>query len=265
MLLRQCRCESSLARTVRLILVGQLGNTLLPARLGDGARAVFLGPRTKGGIASVVATIVAEKALDGIAGLVALVVLAAWTPLPAWMRGPIVGTAALTALLLALVLLGRRRALSSRIAMTVVTWLPAGLRSAAASALSNLTEAFRLLGQRSVALQALLWTLLVWGLGALTNAVVLAALHIQAPVWSIFLVLTVGYAASFLPTAPAQIGVFEYACVLSLTAAGLRPEEALAFGLVLHVLVLAPAALLGPIAMAFEGLGWSQLRASRHG
>jgi uncharacterized membrane protein YbhN (UPF0104 family) len=74
------------------------------------------------------------------------------------------------------------------------------------------------------------------------------------------LVLIVGYIVNFVPAVPAQLGVFEFACVLALTAAGADQESALAFGLVLHLLVYGPPAILGPVSMAIEGLTWARLR-----
>jgi phosphatidylinositol alpha-mannosyltransferase len=93
--------------------------------------------------------------------------------------------------------------------------------------------------------------------------VTLAALDIGAPSWSIWLVLVTGYAATFLPTVPAQIGVFEYACTLALTTAGVAPAPALAFGLILHLLVHGPPAILGPVSMALEGLSWTRWQEAR--
>jgi hypothetical protein len=47
---------------------------------------------------------------------------------------------------------------------------------------------------------------------------------------------------------------------LALTAAGVDPEPALAFGLVLHLLVFLPSAVLGPTSMGYEGQGWNRLK-----
>jgi hypothetical protein len=113
------------------------------------------------------------------------------------------------------------------------------------------------------ALVALALSAAIWGLAALTNILTLAALGVAAPAWSAWLVVVTGYAATFLPTVPAQIGVFEYAAVLSLEAGGMAPEPALAFALVLHLVVYAPPALLGPLSMAVEGLSWRELQAAR--
>jgi uncharacterized membrane protein YbhN (UPF0104 family) len=120
--------------------------------------------------------------------------------------------------------------------------------------LSGLAMGLSLFRMPATACLALALSVGVWSLAALTNVVTLAALDIQAPGWSTWLILVTGYVATFLPTIPAQVGVFEYACVLALTSVGVDPEPALVFGLVLHLLVFLPPAVLGPISMGYEGL-----------
>jgi uncharacterized membrane protein YbhN (UPF0104 family) len=125
--------------------------------------------------------------------------------------------------------------------------------------LAGLGQGLGLFRKPGAALQALAWSLLVWGLGALTNIVLLKALGIDVPAWGSWLVLVAVYAANFLPTAPAQIGVFEYACILALSVVSVEREAALAFGLLLHLLVYSPPLILGPICMVLEGLDWRVL------
>jgi uncharacterized protein (TIRG00374 family) len=258
-LLRPCHARAGAPRLLRVLFVGQMANGLLP-RLGDVARALLLGPRARGGATAVLGSILVEKALDGVLGLAILLGLALATPLPSWLRGPILGLAILTAFLLFLLAwAGTGRGGVHRL----VSWLPIGLRARAERLLSGLFLGLGLFRAPARALLALGLSAAVWGLAALTNLLLLVALDIQAPGWSIWLVVVTGYAATFLPTVPAQVGVFEYAAVLSLTAAGVAPGPALAFALVLHLWVQGPPAILGPIAMAIEGLDWRALRLAR--
>jgi uncharacterized protein (TIRG00374 family) len=141
---------------------------------------------------------------------------------------------------------------------------PASGQARVARMLSGLAMGLSLFRNPAAACLALALSVGVWSLAALTNVVTLAALDIRAPGWSTWLILVTGYVATFLPTVPAQVGVFEYACVLALTAAGVDPEPALAFGLVLHLLVFLPPAVLGPISMGYEGLSWNRLKDARH-
>ena len=66
-----------------------------------------------------------------------------------------------------------------------------------------------------------------------------------------------------MPTIPTQMGVFEYSAVLSLQAGGVASEPALAFALILHLLVLAPPAVLGAASMVIEGIEWQGLKTAQ--
>ena len=264
MLLQSCDAQVNGVRVLRMLFIGQMGNILLPARLGDVGRAVLAGPRTTGGIPAVLGTILVEKTLDGLMGLLVLVGLTLWTPLPSWLRGPILGLAAVTGGLLVLLALAiARRQGSMLLIERLIGRLPARAQMQARKLLTGLQLGLRAIQQPSRALLALALSGAIWGLAALTNVVTLKALGIVAPAWSTWLVLVTGYVANFLPSLPAQVGVFEYACLLALTTAGVGREEALAFGLVLHLLVHGPPAILGPLSMAVEGLNWARLKEAR--
>jgi hypothetical protein len=252
-------------RILRVLLIGQMGNYFLPARLGDVARAALLSPQAAGSFLAVLGTILVEKILDGIVGLWILAGLALWTPLPAWLRGPALGLVALIGTLLALLLLvATRQRQATELYQQSARWLPEGTRARFGTMLASLAIGLDLFKHPASALPALAWSAAVWGLAALTNVLLLAALGVDAPGWSTWLVLVVGYIANFLPTVPAQVGVFEYASVLALTVVGIDPEPALAFALLLHLLVYAPPAVLGPASMAIEGASWAKLRAARN-
>ena len=264
MLLQSCDARVSGMRALRILFIGQMGNIFLPARLGDVGRAVLAGPRTTGGIPAVLGTILVEKTLDGLIGLLVLVGLALWTPVPSWLRGPILGLAAVTGgLLILLVLASARRRGSMLLFERLIGWLPARIQTQARKLLTGLQLGLGSIKEPSRAMLALALSGAIWGLAALTNVVILNALGIVAPAWSTWLVLVTGYVANFLPSLPAQVGVFEYACLLALTAAGVRQEEALAFGLILHLLVHGPPAILGSLSMAAEGLNWARLKEAR--
>jgi uncharacterized protein (TIRG00374 family) len=248
-------------RLLRILLVGQMGNSFLPARLGDLGRAALLSPRVPGGFLAVVSTIVLEKTLDGVLGLLVLLGLALWSPLPAWLRTPFLGLALVTGGPLVILLLAAgKEPRCTALAQKLLGRLPASGRTRARGVLGKLRQGLTLFDQPFAAVVALVLSAVIWALGALTNVATLAALHIAVPWWGPWLVLVVGYVINFVPTVPAQLGVFEYACVLALTAAGADPEPALAFGLVLHLLVYGPPAVLGPVSMAIEGFTWTRLR-----
>jgi uncharacterized protein (TIRG00374 family) len=262
-LLRPCNVQASGWRILRVTYIGQMLDAFVP-RLGDVGRAVLIGPQSSGGVAAALGTILVEKALDGCMGLLLLVGLALWTPLPPWLRGAVLGLALLAAaLLMLLVLAAARPGWALRLFRRLTAWLPPAARTRARQLLADFGEGLAILRQPRNTLLALAWSVAIWGVAAFTNVVTLAVLDIDAPIWSAGLVLAVGYAAAFLPTVPGQVGVFEYASVLALGAVGVDPTQALAFGLVLHILVHLPPAILGPICMAIVGLNFTSLRQAR--
>lgn len=250
-----------LMRVLRVLFIGQMANTLLP-RLGDVLRTILLGPRAAGGMAAVLGTILVEKALDGVMGLLVLAGLALWTPRPAWLRTPLLGLLGLTAcLLLLLAWASVDRSRFDPLWQRPGLKLPAAVRRRVEQQAAGFMQGMGLFRAPTRALLAFGLSCLIWVLAMLTNVATLAAFDIAAPLWGAWLVVAMGYAATFLPSVPAQIGVFEYATVLSLRAAGVAPEPALAFALVLHLLVQGPPAVMGALSMALEGLDWGRLRA----
>jgi uncharacterized protein (TIRG00374 family) len=274
-LLRPVQHRTAPGRLCRVLLIGQMANSFLP-RLGDVVRAVLLGPDAREGAPAVLGTILVEKALDGVLGLALLVGLGLWTPLPSWMRGPLLGLAVLTGTLLLLLSIASLSLTSSgrmgpsrwaqscgRAWRALAGWLPRDLGGRFEPLVGAFARGLGLLRSPGDAALALGLSVVVWALSILTNVVTLQALEIDVPAWVAGLVVVTGYAATFLPTVPAQLGVFEYAAVLSLSAASVAPEPALAFALILHLLVQLPPATLGPLSMVVEGLGWSRLAATR--
>ncbi len=265
-LLRLCTARTSGMRVLRVLFIGQMGNIFLPARLGDLGRAVLVGPEAYGGVPAVLGTILVEKTLDGAMGLLVLIGLGLWMPMPSWLYGPIAGVGAFVGGLLVLLVFASVPATAD----PLIRWLPARLQPARLGEsrigrlLTGLKLGLGLFQQPANALLAVALSIAVWGLAALTNVVAISALDISAPAWSIWLVLVTGYVANFLPTVPAQVGVFEYTHMLALTAAGVSPEPALAFGLILHLLVYGPPAILGPVSMIWEGMDWGRLKEAQN-
>jgi uncharacterized protein (TIRG00374 family) len=260
LLLLRTGSRARILEVLRALLIGQLGNILLPMRLGDVARAAVAAPTTPGGIPTVLGTILVEKVMDGAMGLLVLTGLALWTPLPSWLRGPFLALALTTAAVGTVLLAATyQQEQTVRLIQALTRSLPGPARSRLAAFLTDLSDGLDVIRGSGTAWAAGGWTSLVWVLGGLTNFVTLLALGIQAPPWSVWLVLATGYVANFLPSVPGQVGVFEFAAVLALTTAGVVPAQALAFALVLHLVVYAPPVVLGSASMAYEGVRWSSL------
>ncbi len=242
----------AIRRTLPPLLVGYLGNAVLPARLGEPVRAVLVARREGLPAAATFGSVVLERVIDS--ATVALLVLpAAWAAgAPSWIVQvaaiSAVAAGALLAVLSFVGLAGPVRAvdhLASRVG-----------RGAAGSLVTGLAGHFREFAngagasnRRPVILLAAFLSLLAWGLDA--TLVWLAALSIGLtldPAQAI-LIAGVGVFATMIPAAPGYIGTYELAATATAVALGVDPESALAIAVLTHALVLLPIAGAGAVAL----------------
>lgn len=240
-------------QSLRLHLVGQMLNNVLPARVGDLSRVYMAGDL---GIARsfVLGTVAVEKAVDMLCYVLIFALLLLLMPLPDWVSEPAYVLIVLTAVtfgMISLALLYRRR--SDTLPGWALAPLPAGLRARADSAAAGVLDGLRVLLHGPSALRVALWSALIWFTATLTNTLTLLALGIAAPAAASLFVLFVLVAGINIPAAPGRIGVFEYLCVLALAVFGIGRDQALSFGLLLHVLVYLPPILGGVLALWASG------------
>jgi uncharacterized protein (TIRG00374 family) len=235
------------------ILVGQVVNMALPMRSGDVMRAVWIGPEKGTGTVEALGSVAVEKVWDLVALLACGLILLAWMPLPGWFARSTWGTA------LTLVLGGGLLWAVLRWQVPLFRWagqflarLPAGWDRALLPRLQRLANGLEAIRQPQVSMQALFWTGLNWGLGALANLAVLAAFGIPSALAALFL-LTALMVGGTVPT-PGRLGIFEGICVVSLESFfGVPFDQALAVGLVLHVVVMGPPLLTAALLAFWPG------------
>ncbi len=236
---------------LRAVLLGLGLNNILPARLGEAAKALYIKQRGPMSMSRALEAVFWERFFD----LNALLVLG----------------------LFVVLLLGKAEFVYPMLGVVGGLWLFLGLvrfRPKAAHALLRLLpmEKLRVLfGEILLLLEAKCspgfmgvlagYTVCAWTLYTGTFFLGLnwvADLGLSPfEVLSVFAVTTIGFA---IPSAPGGMGVYEAAFVLSLGWFGVDKEEAFAVGFMLHMLQYIPITLLGLGVMALSG---QSLRTSR--
>jgi uncharacterized protein (TIRG00374 family) len=216
---------------------GQMGNNLLPARLGDVFRATNLGPvGISGGFA--LATVFVERVLDtGFLVFLSGVALSSISQVPAWL--------ARASRVLAGVACG-----GLAFALLVPLFEPAILRAGEACVPGRWLATFRrlveqfVLGLRSLrhprrVLGFVLLTVAIWSLdGAGAWAVGRGVGAELSPVLTVLLLTSVAL-SSAVPLAPGNLGVYQMVAVAVLTPLGIERARALALALALQFLIIA--------------------------
>ena len=244
-------------------MVGQMFNSLFPARAGELSRIYVMGEMGVGR-AFVVGTILLEKVLDMISYTLLILWMLVWIPHPAWLSQSGWAFALTTFLLLTgiLILILRKQEFLAWVEEALLK-LPGRIGEFGVGQFQTGLSSFTVLEKRNNLLNLAFITFGIWALAVLTNIFTFRALQIDLPAAGAIIVLIILQAGISLPAAPGKFGVFEYACMLALAIFGISEEVSFSFGLLLHVIVFAPVIISGLLSLWLLGLkekNWKRLR-----
>ncbi len=247
-------------KCVSILFIGQLVNSLLPARLGELARAYLIGE--SGGISKVfaLATTIVEKALDSVMLLLLIALLSLFTPMQLWLRqSSLIVSGVLVLLLLATVILASQR---KRIVGALQCLIERRPALAFLHVLERLVEAsgeLHALRDTRAQVQLWGWSVLIWILAVSTNALTFRAIDLDVGLLAPPLLLAVHMAGYIVPTSPMQLGVHHYLTVLTLALFGVEQNVALSCAVLLHLVVYLPMIVGGVLGLWVENYDLGKL------
>lgn len=252
LLLRECGAEPPRADCHALIWVGYMGNNVLPARAGDGMRAVFMAPRAKSDLRTVVGTLLAERLLD-IAVLGAGFVILAWAAVGG--RGlPSLSTVGIALAVLA-----------ALVAVAVVAYAVLahrGLLHRVREMLGPVLHSTRLLKGRHGA-EMVAATVLVWGLELAVWWLCAEAAGLGIDPIEAGYILALSSMLALVPAAPGQAGTMDAAVIVGARALGRPKSASVAYLLLLRFVLLVPVTVVGFVLLVVRYGGVQRLRQRR--
>jgi glycosyltransferase 2 family protein len=244
-------------RVVGPMLVGYLGNALLPARLGEVIRSALIARREGLAPAETLGSAALERILDVLTlaalGAAATVAVAA----PSWMTGAVLVAVGVAGGALVLVATTGLLARSAR-------WSPPGgaLIARLAGQVRLLAAGARVLDRPLAVLGAGGLAVVAWLLDATTFWLAARALGLELLPAEAMLISAVGALSTAVPTAPGYVGTFELAAVAAAGVAGITGEPALALAVLAHAITLIPLSLAGALSLWLIGGGSLRVLAS---
>lgn len=250
-------------RLIPPLLVGYLGNAVLPARLGEPMRALLVARRERVGTTEALGSVLVERVVD--VATLALVAFLASTLVeaPAWATQALGVSAALG--IIAIVVL-------TTVGLQPLVGIAERIGLNRRSALRDLVHRFAsTLGghsrRRSVLVAAAI-SMLAWLLDAGSFWLASQAVGADIEYAAALFIAGVTVLSTAIPSAPGYVGTFELAAAGMAVALGLPAAEALAMAVVAHVMTLGPTALGGAASMIMMGGHFGEVaqsaRSSRH-
>ncbi len=235
----------NLRRLFAVLMIGQSLNTFAPLRVGDVARGYLVEGVS---VATVLYSVVVEKALDSLTLIVLLVAVGAAIPVPPWLKqSGILLSVVLVAMLLVMIVAGRGSVRLTGVGMWLESVLPPLRRLGVARRIGAAASALRALSQARVLVDVAAWTAVSWVLGIAANVVAFLAMAVAVgtPILAGTFLILVLYLGAIVPSSPGKVGVFHYLVVISLALFGVERTPALAYAIVLHLISYGPPAVLG--------------------
>ena len=246
-------------RALPPMLVGYLGNAVLPARLGEPIRALLVARREALDALAAFGATMLERLVDtttlALIAFVAAVALGA----AAWVVG--VGAAAGIGGLFVLALLvafGAARLVE--FAVRVLQRIGLGRRT---ERLQRWSRSFAVGLDRGRdfkrLLKAIVLSLIAWILDGMVFLIVAWSLGLDVSLPQAVLIGAVTVLSTAVPAAPGYVGTFELATTTTAVALGIPEASALALAILAHAISVIPVAIAGAVALVLMGTRLSSL------
>ena len=251
------------------LLVTQMVNVIVPIRGGEMVRIGLMKQSGQPG-ATTLSTITVEKTLDLVAASLVAVSLVVLAVAPDWLQ-----RWSGTALVLGFVLLGGIVAMwALREPLTRVVerllafrgWLPERLRTRLTRIFRTMLDAFGVLTTRRALVRVLVWTLLVWVFSPLAMFALFIAFDLNLPFTAAIVLMLALTFSNIVPSSLALIGIVQAIVIVVLGEYGVNQSVALALGIILNVVVVAPLVVMGGIGLwmrAVELVAWREKNRTR--
>lgn len=254
--------SGSLLELFGVLMVGFATNNLLPARLGEIARAYLLRRRTGLRKTFVLASIFLERLFDGLALVAVIVVLSKLVELPGWGREVELAAAILfVGVAVCIAVLLYRTDLAERIVGLATRPLPGKFARFATGAFGAFVHGLSSMRSLSVVLETTALSIVIWAIEwaayvCIVSAFDLGLTGVQLAAACAFLLVVVNLGI-MLPAAPGYVGTFQVFAIAALGVWGVPREPALAVAIVAH---LTQYVLVTAIGLAFFGREHISLR-----
>ena len=241
--------RTRLTRIVPVLLVGYLGNAVLPARLGEPIRAYLVARREDLDVAEAFGSVVLERVVDTATLAVVAFVAALAVGAPEW----IVQATAIAAVVgsgftVALVAVGPGRLV--RLARRFVAGLPVAARAEPIlRRLDHFARGIDRPSRSSVIVVATLISAACWMFDATIFWLVANSIGVTVTPAAALLIAAVTVLGTALPSAPGYVGTFELAASTTAQALGVAAAPALALAVLAHAITVLPSAGGGAVSL----------------
>lgn len=249
------------SNTFSALMIGFLGNNILPGRAGEFMRAYVLGSKENIGKTLILGTIVIERLFDIFTLLLFLILSTFIFPMPKWAKHIAVTTSILFLIVLAIsyFILSSQNRLLEKFGNKLF-FLSNAKRRFVITRLDSFISGLGTLKMPKLILTIFTLSLLTWLLASVSILLTFKSLDISIPSYGPFFVVSIINLGLIIPSSPGYIGVYQFLCVISLSTFAVEKETALGFSIIYQALWFLPLTFLGLVFLWKENLSLARLK-----
>lgn len=236
--------------------IGYMANNILPAKLGEVARAYILGVKEDVSKSALIASVVTERLFDVIVGGIILTISVVFIPnLPSTVTYAAIALFVLSIIgFLVLIFLVWQREFAHKVFYKVFGILPKNIGDKLIEFSCNFIDGIGFKNDAKHIFLIFLYTILYLIGQILTISFLMTAFNIKAtPMIALFMFAIGGFGFA-VPSAPSGIGPFEWAIIFGLSLIGVEKTIAAPYALVYHMMGIVPIVIIGFIFLFMMGI-----------
>lgn len=240
-------------------LIGYMGNTILPAHLGEFIRANVIGRNEKIPTSSVFATILIERIIDVLSLLVIMLIAVIAYPFPQWVTNSgYIMFAVVVGLFICLYLLKLQNPAVVALLNFCLKLLPKKLAAKIEEMITAFIEGINGMQRKREYVILFVLSIAIWSCYWAIYHILLYSFNLvdlyQVGVLSSIVLLVITTIAVVVPSSPGYVGTFHFLCQFSLGLFGVPGSIGLSFAIVAHAITNIPVALVGFALLWREGI-----------
>jgi uncharacterized protein (TIRG00374 family) len=242
------------------LMIGYLGNNVLPARAGELVRAYIVGKRSGSSKSKALATVMVERVGDLLVVLFLFPVLLFFYPVTGWLvRAGIVVAAiglAATVFLAALMIWGPHL---MAWALRRLAFLSQGFLAKIEAVGNGFMTGIRGFRHPRQVLAFLSYTAVIWSLEAVSVWFIAQAFSLPLSIGESLLIIIIIGIGMMIPSSPGYVGTYEFFALSALAVFDISGSSALGFTVIMHLVSFAGSSIPGVICLALSGQNLMQL------
>ena len=246
-----------------VMMLGYLGNNVLPARMGELIRIYALGKNYGYNKSQILATIVVERIFDVLALLCFFNIMLFFVSFPPWIKkgGILLNFISFGTILFLYLFTHNKEKALTLLDYFIFSWSEKLIKKIK-EILHNFDTGLIILKKKKNITTIACYSLCIWMIEFFIIHLVIKSFELQlgffAPVF-LCILLNLGM---MIPSSPGYLGTFQIACILALAPFGVKQDLALGISVVLQTLMLVTTTVIGILCLWRENIKISQIKSN---